>query len=170
MPGVRSTCGDYRVLTTLCTRAAGAAGTRHFPAPSDFKGRFVLAKLGRTARREREGASASGGCLKIERRQSSMSSRPLRRDPSVSAIAPIATSCLLAQAAWSMPPSEPTPASKGRRLRGDDGCLRCAPTLLSLRFPATNQRKAPPGGGDRTRPLCPVVPARKARRRPDNEK
>jgi hypothetical protein len=29
----RSTCGDYRVLPTHCTRAAGAAGTRRFLRP-----------------------------------------------------------------------------------------------------------------------------------------
>jgi hypothetical protein len=29
----RRTCGDYRVLTTFCTRAMGATGTRHFPRP-----------------------------------------------------------------------------------------------------------------------------------------
>ncbi len=32
----RGTCGDYRVLTTLCTRAAGAAGTRLSLRPCFF--------------------------------------------------------------------------------------------------------------------------------------
>ena len=34
MPGrFRRTCGDYRVLTTFCTRAAGATSTRHSLRP-----------------------------------------------------------------------------------------------------------------------------------------
>jgi hypothetical protein len=34
MPGrFRRTCGDYRVLTTFCTRTAGATGTRHSLRP-----------------------------------------------------------------------------------------------------------------------------------------
>jgi hypothetical protein len=34
MPGrFRRTCGDYRVLTTSCTRAAGATSTRHSLRP-----------------------------------------------------------------------------------------------------------------------------------------
>jgi hypothetical protein len=39
MPGrFRRTCGDYRVLTTFCTRAAGATGTRHSLRPLTGEG------------------------------------------------------------------------------------------------------------------------------------
>ena len=50
----RSTCSDYRVLTTFCTRAAGALGIRHFPAPSLFKGTISQA----SGKRRRENADA----------------------------------------------------------------------------------------------------------------
>jgi hypothetical protein len=46
MPGVPVTCGDYRVLTTFCTRAAGAAGTRHFPASCCFLGGLAVNNSG----------------------------------------------------------------------------------------------------------------------------
>ena len=39
MPGrFRRTCGDYRVLTTFCTRAAGATSTRHSLRPLIVEG------------------------------------------------------------------------------------------------------------------------------------
>jgi hypothetical protein len=39
MPGrFRRTCGDYRVLSTFCTRAAGATGTRHSLRPLYVEG------------------------------------------------------------------------------------------------------------------------------------
>ena len=82
MPGrFRRTCGDYRVLTTFCTRAAGATSTRHSlrplsrgspapsisrvacalslggsPAPSLLRD-SVQAKLGHFVLRERETVS-----------------------------------------------------------------------------------------------------------------
>ena len=38
MPGrFRRTCGDYRVLTTFCTRAAGATSTRHSLRPLSWR-------------------------------------------------------------------------------------------------------------------------------------
>ena len=73
MPGrFRCTCGDYRVLTTFCTRAAGAPRTRHFPRPHLrvalrpswdrlrplIFGADVDAELGRTVPRERETVSS----------------------------------------------------------------------------------------------------------------
>jgi hypothetical protein len=42
MPGVPVTCGDYRVLPTLRTRAMGAAGTRRFLHNSDASCREIV--------------------------------------------------------------------------------------------------------------------------------
>jgi hypothetical protein len=56
----RWTCGDYRVLSTLCTRAAGATGTRRFLRPH-FEAKGI-----RTTRahppRDRDAVSSNPGC------------------------------------------------------------------------------------------------------------
>jgi len=54
MPGVPVNLWWLPCAYYQCTRAAGAAGTRHFPAPSISFGRTLHQRLGRIAPRDRE--------------------------------------------------------------------------------------------------------------------